>query len=122
MSSHKEDPDFAQHVAPSFPDWPLVCLVDDATRAASTPIRFLWNVFTRFEPAADITAQSVRVQRNHLVYGGTIVIDSRMKGTYPDELFCDDDTAKTVNERWLEYFPNGDVEMGDSDEGHLDQL
>ncbi len=120
--SHKEDPDFAQHVAKSFPDWPLVCLVDDATRAASTPTRFLWNVFTRFEPAADITAQSVRVQRNHLVYGGTIVIDSRMKGTYPDELFCDDDTAKTVNERWSEYFPQGDVEMGDSDEGHLDQL
>ena len=119
--SHAEDPDFAQRVAQAFPEWPLVCLVDDAVQAASTPTRFLWTVFTRFEPAADIVAQTQRVQRHHLVYGGTIVIDARMKGTYPDELFCDDATRKTVDERWSEYFPDGDVEMGDSDAGHLDK-
>jgi hypothetical protein len=25
-----------------------------------------------------------------------------------------------VNDRWKEYFPDGKVEMGDSDMGHLD--
>lgn len=120
--SHEEDPDFAQRIADAFPEWPLICLVDEAERAASTPTRFLWTVFTRFEPAADIVAAKTRVHRHHLVYSGSIVIDARMKKPYPDELFCDPETAKTVSDRWKEYFPAGDVEMGDSDEGHLDQL
>jgi len=38
---------------------------------------------------------------------------------YPGELFCDPATAKTVDQRWTEYFPSGRVAMGDSDEGHL---
>ena len=49
-----------------------------------------------------------------------LVIDARMKPGYPEELFCDEDTARRVDERWKEYFPAGDVEMGDSDRGHLD--
>jgi hypothetical protein len=48
------------------------------------------------------------------------VIDARMRPEYPEELFCDPDTAKKVDERWKDYFPSGDVEMGDSDAGHLD--
>jgi hypothetical protein len=43
-----------------------------------------------------------------------------MKPWYPEELFCDEDTAKLVDSRWKEYFPTGHVEMGDSDRGHLD--
>jgi UbiD family decarboxylase len=119
--SHAEEPGFAQRVAEALPDWPLICVVDDARRAAASPVRFLWTVFTRFEPAADICATTVRVDRHHLVYGGAIAIDSRMKGTYPDELVCDDDTRATVDRRWKEYFPSGKVEMGDSDAGHLDE-
>ena len=81
--------------------------------------RFLWTTFTRFEPAADIHATHTRVHRHHLVYEGAIVIDARMKPTYPKELFCDPDTAATVERRWSEYFPSGKVEMGDSDNAHL---
>ena len=47
---------------------------------------------------------------------------ARFKREYPDELFCDPDTAATVTRRWKEYFPKGGVEMGDSDAGHLDKL
>ena len=83
--------------------------------------RFLWAVFTRFEPAADMFAAQTRVQRHHVVYEGTVVIDARMKPPYPKELFCDPDTAKTVTDRWGEYFPNGGVEMGNSDVAHLDE-
>ena len=103
-----------------FADWPLVVITDDLKRANASTINFLWTTFTRFEPAADIHAAGRGVVRNHLYYTPPIVIDARMKPPYPDELFCDDETAKLVTSRWKEYFPGGNVEMGDSDKGHLD--
>ncbi len=99
--------------------WPLVVLVDDVERTGRSDINFLWTTFTRFEPAADIHAQRSRVVRNQLVYEGPIVIDARIKPTYPKELFADPDTNSLVMRRWQEYFPAG-MEMGDSSLGHLD--
>ena len=43
-----------------------------------------------------------------------------MKPWYPEELFCDPGTARRVETRWSEYFPGGEVAMGDSDRAHLD--
>ena len=43
-----------------------------------------------------------------------------MKPWYPKEVTCDPDTAATVTNRWKEYFPAGNVAMGDSERGHLD--
>ena len=114
------EPDLPKRLCREFPDWPLVILVEQASRVAASDIRFLWSVFTRFEPANDIHASATRIERHHLVYEGTILIDSRMKPSYPDELFCEESVAKTVTERWNEYFPNGSVEMGDSASAHLD--
>jgi UbiD family decarboxylase len=104
---------------PAFADWPLVVLTDDAARAARSDMNFLWTTFTRFEPGADIHAADRRIVRNHIAYRGPIVIDARMKPTYPKELLCDEETAALVSRRWREYFPSG-VEMGDSDRAHLD--
>jgi UbiD family decarboxylase len=114
------EPELAQRIGRAFPDWPLVILVENAARVASSDIRFLWSVFTRFEPANDISATETRINRHHLVYGGTIFIDSRMKPGYPDELTCDEITSKLVTKRWNDYFPSAKVEMGDSDSAHLD--
>ncbi|HVZ20572.1 MAG TPA: UbiD family decarboxylase [Vicinamibacterales bacterium] len=105
---------------PSFAEWPLVVLTDDAARAARSDMNFLWTTFTRFEPGADIHAADRRIVRNHIAYRGPIVIDARMKPTYPKELLCDEETAALVSRRWREYFPSGGVEMGDSDRAHLD--
>ncbi|MCA8977347.1 MAG: UbiD family decarboxylase [Planctomycetes bacterium] len=105
---------------PSLVDWPLVVLVDDAEQAARSATNFLWTTFTRFEPAADIHARDLQLVRGQPSYTPPIVIDARMKPSYPGELFCDPDTAKTVSRRWREYFPQGGVEMGDSDRSHLD--
>ncbi|MFY9342462.1 MAG: UbiD family decarboxylase [Planctomycetota bacterium] len=104
----------------SLHDWPLVVLVDDAAKAAKSTANFLWTTFTRFEPAADIHARDVKLVRNQASYTGPIVIDARMKPTYPKELFCDPDTAALVTRRWREYFPGRDVAIGDSDRAHLD--
>jgi UbiD family decarboxylase len=104
----------------AFKDWPLIVLSDDAARATRSEMNFLWTTFTRFEPGADLASAGQRIVRNHIAHTGPIVIDARMKPTYPRELFCDDDTARVVSNRWKEYFPSRHVEMGDSGKGHLD--
>ena len=105
---------------PALAGWPLVVLVDDAAQAARSTVNFLWTTFTRFEPAADLHARELALVRSQPSWTPPIVIDARMKPSYPKELFCDPDTAKLVSRRWREYFPDRDVPMGDSDRGHLD--
>ena len=83
-------------------------------------MNFLWTTFTRFDPASDLHAASQETVHHHVSFTPPVVIDARMKPTYPEELFCDPETAARVERRWREYFPGGDVEMGDSDRGHLD--
>ena len=104
---------------PAFADWPLVILSDEPTRAVSSVMNFLWVTFTRFEPAADIYAAETTVARHHLSYKPPIVIDARLKPSFPKELSCRPDIATRVTERWTEYFPAGGVEMGDSEKASL---
>lgn len=122
--SYRDEPMAADRLAATFPGWPLVVIVDDATRATASDARFLWTAFTRMEPAADLHGTRAIVN-NHLAFSGSVVLDARMKPWYPEELFCDPDTARLVTSRWSEYFPASGsgrrVEMGDSDVGHLDK-
>jgi 3-polyprenyl-4-hydroxybenzoate decarboxylase len=116
-----DDPAAAGRLAahPAFAGWPLLVLTDRPRRAAASPINFLWTTFTRFEPAADVHAASARVVRNQLSYSPPIAIDARLKPGFPRELSCDPETATLVSRRWKEYFPQGRVEMGDSEAAHL---
>ena len=95
-------------------------LTDDAARATKSAANFLWTTFTRFDPARDLTARAVELVPHHAAFTPPLVIDARMKAWYPEELFCDPDTAALVDRRWREYFPGGKVAMGDSSRGHLD--
>ena len=114
-------PDVAPLLAhPSLDGWPLVVLTDDAARATRSVFNFLWTTFTRFEPAADLHARRIELVRNHPSFTAPVAIDARMKPSYPEELFCDTETAALVDRRWSEYFPGGGVEMGDSDRASLD--
>jgi hypothetical protein len=54
------------------------------------------------------------------VFEPPVAIDARMKPWYPEDLFCDAETASLVERRWKSYFPAGRVVMGDSDRAHLD--
>lgn len=110
---YAEEPGQASRLArhPAFAGWPLVVLSDDLAPAGSAP-RFLWQVFTRFEPAADIHAAAVEVRRHHLCYRGPIVIDARMKPSYPREVEPDPETVRLVDRRWREYFPERDPLAG----------
>ena len=118
----EEDPEAAARIVkdPAFESWPLLVLTDDAARATKSSINFLWTTFTRFNPASDLHAKELTLVHHHPSPTPPILIDARMKPSYPEELFCDDETATKVDRRWKEYFPGGGVEMGDSDRGHLD--
>ncbi|WP_409342163.1 UbiD family decarboxylase [Paenibacillus sp. MBLB4367] len=106
-ASYEEEPELAkrvvEHSADRLREWPLVVLVDDAD-VARGQTAFLWTVFTRFNPASDIYAES-RVSRHHVGYEPPLVIDARMKPGYPEELFPREDIVKLVDQRWMEYFP-----------------
>ena len=120
--AYSTEPGAAARIAghPAFEGWPLVVLSDEPARATQSAMNFLWTTFTRFEPAGDIYAARTQVVRHHLAYGAPIAIDARMKPWYPAELTCREDIAATVTARWREYFPAHNVEMGDSERGHLD--
>jgi UbiD family decarboxylase len=106
----------ARHAA--FADWQLLVLCDDAKWAARSDINFLWTTFTRFDPAADLHASKAELQHSHPIFCAPLLIDARMKPGYPEELFCDEETAERVDRRWKEYFPRG-LEMGNSALAHL---
>jgi UbiD family decarboxylase len=120
--SYDSEPDAPLRLAaaPAFAPWPLVVVSDEPARAARSDMNFLWTTFTRFEPAADIHAAGRRIVRNHIAYSGPVVIDARMKPWYPKELSCREDVSSLVSRRWCEYFPSGQVEMGDAERAHLD--
>ncbi len=121
VDTYKNHPDVAAEILKLavLKEWPLVVLVDNAAKATASDAAFLWTTFTRFEPAADIFANSRGVNRHRLLYELPIVIDARMKPWYPDELFCDPATRATVDQRWREYFPDRPVTMGASDAANL---
>jgi 3-polyprenyl-4-hydroxybenzoate decarboxylase len=117
-----EEPDCASRLAAcaDLASWPLVVLANDSERATRSTSNFLWTTFTRFDPAADLCGARAELVHNHAALTPPIVLDARMKPGYPEELFCDEETARRVDRRWSEYFPERGVEMGDSDRGHLD--
>jgi 3-polyprenyl-4-hydroxybenzoate decarboxylase len=118
-----DDPEAGPRLAahPAFQNWPLLVLTDEPARAAASPMNFLWTTFTRFEPAADVHAAATRVVRHHVVHEPPVLIDARRKPSFPREVSCDPDTASLVSRRWREYFPDGGVEMGDSELASLDR-
>jgi UbiD family decarboxylase len=106
--SYRDDKNWPARVAadPAVSGWPLVVLVDDAASAAKDERSFLWHVFTRFEPAADLHG-SRRIARNHVAFSPPVVLDARTKPWMPGLVEADPETARKVDERWREYFPRG---------------
>jgi UbiD family decarboxylase len=86
-------------------EWPLVILVDDAKLCTSSDKEFLWQAFTRFEPGRDLYAKDKCIRRNGVSFTFPIMIDARVKPTYPQPLLPDPATIDLVDSRWHEYFP-----------------
>ncbi|MFI5197430.1 MAG: UbiD family decarboxylase [Thermoanaerobaculia bacterium] len=104
--SFADDRGFAERLAtdPAVAAWPLVVLTDDAAAATKDERSFLWRVFTRFEPAADVHGRR-DVVKNHVAFTAPVVIDARTKPWMPRVVEADPSTAARVNQRWRVYFP-----------------
>jgi 4-hydroxy-3-polyprenylbenzoate decarboxylase len=59
--------------------FPLVVLVDDSELTARTRNNFLWVVFTRSNPAADVHGIGAGMRQKHWGCDGALVIDARIK-------------------------------------------
>jgi 3-polyprenyl-4-hydroxybenzoate decarboxylase len=90
---------------PALADWQVVVLVDDAKAATENLQEFLWTVFTRFEPAADIHAAATELRRFHPGLTPPIVFDCRLKPWYPEVLAVDEKTRRLVDEKISDILP-----------------
>ena len=66
--------------------WPIIFVFDDAQKATSSTEEFLWQAFTRFEPASDFYAKDIALQRFHPKIITPLIIDCRLKPWYPKTL------------------------------------
>ena len=98
---YETEPDLAKKTAnwQGLGDWPVVVLVDDVKGASLNLQEFLWTLFTRFEPAADIHGAEQSVIRFHVGLQSPIVFDCRMKPWYTDVLEVDPVTKQKVDAR-----------------------
>jgi len=97
--TYENDKELPQKVAaePSLAAWPVIVLVDDSGKATASLKEFLWSLFTRFEPAADIHGAQSTIQRFHVGLEPPIVFDCRMKPWYPHILKVDPATKTLVD-------------------------
>jgi 4-hydroxybenzoate decarboxylase subunit C len=100
-SAYKETPELAAMLSrwEGVADWPVMVLVDNSREATASTQEFLWTLFTRFEPAADIHGAASTVSRFHVGLTPPIVFDCRLKPWYTDVLEVDEATRVRVDSR-----------------------
>jgi len=100
-SSYKQTPELATMLSQweGLADWPVIILVDNSQEATCSTQEFLWTLFTRFEPAADIHGAAITMRRFHVGLTPPIVFDCRMKPWYTDILEVDKATRTQVDRR-----------------------
>ena len=98
-ATYADQPDLAEQLArfSGVADWPVLILVDSSAEATASLQEFLWTVFTRFEPAADIHGRSQSVYRFHVGLEPPVVFDCRMKPWYTEVLEVDPATKALVD-------------------------
>jgi UbiD family decarboxylase len=105
--SYTENPALAKQLCENLElqAWPVIVLVDNCAEATSSMQEFLWLVFTRFEPAADIHARTASVNRFHVGLQPPITFDCRMKPWYTDVLEVDNVTKELVDQKFSKIIP-----------------
>lgn len=64
----------------------------------------IWGIFTRFDPARDVTFTAMSMSGIQPNYNGVMGIDATFKPGYPEPLVMDEDVVKKVDARWQEYW------------------
>jgi 4-hydroxy-3-polyprenylbenzoate decarboxylase len=81
----------------SINQFPLVLIVDDSKFTARTLNNFLWTVFTRSSPAADIDGVDSSIIDKHWGCAGSLVIDARIKPHHAPPLIEDPEVSRRVD-------------------------
>lgn len=105
VSGPKYDPNadrlkkFVEFFGPDDPirRFPLIVIVDDADFTARTMNNFLWVVFTRSNPAADIQGVDAFIDQKHWGCSGPLVIDARIKPHHAPPLIDDPEIERRVD-------------------------
>ena len=107
-SPYEETPELGKKLAvhSGIQNWPVLILVDSTREATLNLQEFLWTVFTRFEPAADIHGAGETVQRFHVGLEAPVVFDCRLKPWYTDVLEVDPATKALVDEKISSIIPS----------------
>lgn len=77
--------------------FPLIAIVDDSEFVARDWSNFLWVVFTRSNPAADIGGIGEFFQQKHWGCRGSLVIDARIKPHHAPPLIEDPAVTKRID-------------------------
>lgn len=77
--------------------FPLIVIVDDSAFTAATRNNFLWTVFTRSNPAADIYGIESAIIQKHWGCRGSVVIDARIKPHHAPPLIEDPQVSARVD-------------------------
>ena len=80
------------------PEHPLVVLVDDPVQVAASLREFLWVVFTRSNPSADVHGVGAFTRQKHWGCTGPLVIDARRKPHHAPPLEEDAQVMRRVRE------------------------
>ncbi|MBP88721.1 MAG: 3-octaprenyl-4-hydroxybenzoate carboxy-lyase [Planctomycetaceae bacterium] len=77
--------------------FPLIVIVDDSDFTARTLNNFLWVVFTRSNPAADVYGIGSFTDQKHWGCRGSLVIDARIKPHHAPPLLEDSEVNRKVD-------------------------
>ncbi|MFP6675703.1 MAG: 3-octaprenyl-4-hydroxybenzoate carboxy-lyase, partial [Pirellulaceae bacterium] len=90
---------FVDHFSPGdvINRFPWVIVVNDAEFVSRNTNNFVWVVFTRSNPAADIYGIGAETVDKHWGCSGSLVIDARIKPHHAPPLIEDEATVKRVD-------------------------
>ena len=77
--------------------FPLIVIVDDSDFTARSLDNFLWVVFTRSDPAADVYGIEPFIRQKHWGCRGSLVVDARIKTGYAPPLVEDPQVTRKVD-------------------------
>jgi len=113
-TTYQQDPGLPQRLAADqeLGDWQVIVLVDNTRAATASLQEFLWTLFTRFEPAADIHGAACSMIRFHMGLTAPVVFDCRMKPWYTEVLEVDEGTRLRVDAKMSEILPANWLKRG----------
>lgn len=97
LGAGEYEPAFASLTGMSGDWFPLVVLTDDSGFTAASLDNFLWEVFTRANPATDVLVAGGRTWRKHHGGPGPLLIDARLKPHMAPPLVEDPAVTKRVD-------------------------